>query len=94
MRLAFGDELYDARLQRNSIPVLIVIFSAEEASQQSEFQDLRAKAQTDLRQRGVGVRIEYISEVELPAMSCEQLRRFIADQHSGTPRSTADPSKI
>jgi hypothetical protein len=77
MRLALANEVYDARLKRNSIPVLIVIFSAEEVSQQPEFQVLRAKAQTDLGQRGVGVRIEYLSEVELPTMSCEQLRRFI-----------------
>jgi hypothetical protein len=77
MRLALANEVYDARLKRNSIPVLIVIFAAEEVFQQSEFQDLRAKAQSDLGQRGVGVRIEYISEVELPTMSCEQLGRFI-----------------
>jgi hypothetical protein len=77
MRLALADQLYDARLKRHSVPVLIVIFSAEEASQQSEYEGVRAKVQTDLRQRGVGVRIEYISEATIPDMPCEELKCLI-----------------
>ena len=77
MRLALAAELYDARLKRHAIPVLIVIFSIEETFQQSEIKDVREKVQTDLRQRGVSVRIQYISEANIPTMSCEQLKRLI-----------------
>ena len=38
MRIALADQLYEARLKRHSVPLLIVIFSEEGASQQSEFQ--------------------------------------------------------
>jgi len=76
MRLALAAQLYDARLKRRSIPVLAVIFS-EEASQQSEVQEIRARAEINLRQRGVGVRIEYISEAAIPNMPCEELKSLI-----------------
>jgi hypothetical protein len=77
MRLALADQLYNAKLKRDSVPLLLVIFSVGELSQQSEVQKLRAKAQADLRQRGAGVRVEYLSDAGIPNMPCEELKRLI-----------------
>ncbi len=77
MRLALAKQLYDARLKRHTVPLLLVILSVEEVSQQSKVQELREKAQTNLRQRGVGVRIEYIREAAISNMPCNELKRLI-----------------
>jgi hypothetical protein len=65
MRLALANELYDARLKRRSIPLLIVILSADEVFQQPDVKNAREKTQFDLRQRDARLRIEYVSEIEI-----------------------------
>jgi hypothetical protein len=77
MRLALANELYQTRLKRHSVPLLLIIFSEDEASAQSEFHHLRAKVQSDLRQRGIGVRIEYVSEATIHKVSCEEIHRLV-----------------
>jgi hypothetical protein len=77
MRLVLAKELYDAQLGRHSIPLLLVIFSAEDASTKSEFLATQAETQADLRQRGVTLRIEYVTENVIPTMSCDELARLI-----------------
>jgi hypothetical protein len=78
MRLAVATELYDARMRRHSNPLLIVIFAAEDAPERVEFQRLRQKVLSDLIQRDVAVRIEYISERIVPEISCEALAHVIS----------------
>jgi hypothetical protein len=77
MRLVLAKELYDAQLGRHSIPLLLVIFSAADASTKSEFLATQAKTQADLRLRGITLRIEYIAEDTIPTMSCDELARLI-----------------
>jgi hypothetical protein len=77
MRLVLAKELYDAQLGRHSVPLLLVIFSVENASTKSEFLATQAKTQADLRQRGVTLRIEYVTEDAIPTMSCGELARLI-----------------
>jgi hypothetical protein len=43
MRLVLAKELYDAKLGRHSIPLLLVMFSVEDASTKLEFLATQAK---------------------------------------------------
>jgi hypothetical protein len=77
MRLALAKELYDARLERQSVALLIVIFSVDEVFQQPDILNAREKTLFDLSQRGAHLRIEYVNEKEMSDMSCEDLTHLI-----------------
>jgi hypothetical protein len=77
MRLAVATELYAARLDRRCLPVLLVVFASEDAPLQWEFQQLRRRVQQDFVQRGLAIRVEYIKEKAISAISCEELRHLV-----------------
>ncbi len=76
-RLALASEHYGIVLHKSASALLVVIFAEDDGPSKNEFQKLRQRVCLDLKELGVVIRVECLTESALDSLQCAELTRLV-----------------